>query len=409
MESQFETKDRGLRGVPVANTSICLIKGELGKLFYRGYDIQDLATRSTFEEVSYLLLFDKMPSNKELEEFTAILASKRKLPNTVLDHMKRLPQQTSSMDVLICIIAMLAGYDPGLRDDSKEINSQRAAGLVAKTATIVATWGRIREGLPIIEPRVDLSHAANFLYMLSGEEPDPATARDFDICLILHAEHSFNASTFAARVVASSRAHIYAAVSAALGSLSGELHGGANTRVMESLLEIMEPKEAESWVKKKLDRGERIMGMGHAVYTTMDPRAEILRLMSERLAQRTEESRWFTLTQGIEKASRREFIQRKGRDLIPNVDLYSASIYYVMGIPPDLYTSIFAVSRIMGWCAHVLEEKFPNPPVKPMLYRPSSDYTGKFCGLVGCKYVPLEERQEGLNVYSSILNDGARS
>jgi citrate synthase len=141
----------------------------------------------------------------------------------------------------------------------------------------------------------------------------------------------------------------------------------------------------------------------------MDPRAEILRLMSERLAQRTEESRWFTLTQGIEKASRREFIQRKGRDLIPNVDLYSASIYYVMGIPPDLYTSIFAVSRIMGWCAHVLEEKFPNPPVKPMLYRPSSDYTGKFCGLVGCKYVPLEERQEGLNVYSSILNDGARS
>jgi citrate synthase len=228
--------------------------------------------------------------------------------------------------------------------------------------------------------------------MLKGKVPEKETARDFDVALILQAEHTFNASTFAGRVVASTRAHMYASVAAAIGALSGELHGGANARVMNNLLEIGDPAKVEGWVKAQFEQGKRVMGMGHAVYKTLDPRADILRHIAERLARRTGDSKWFLMTRKMEEATAREFKRRKGREIYPNVDLYSASVYYMMGITPDLFTPVFAVSRIAGWTAHILEEKFPEPPVKPVLYRPTAEYSGNYCGPLGCKYVPLEKR-----------------
>jgi citrate synthase len=222
--------------------------------------------------------------------------------------------------------------------------------------------------------------------------PDPETARDFDICLILHAEHSFNASTFAGREVASTHAHMYASIAAALGALSGELHGGANSQVMKMLLEIGDVGRVPSWVSEKLQKGGKIMGMGHAVYRTEDPRATILRRISERLAVRYGDSKWYDMTRAIEAATQEEFKKLKGRDIYPNVDFYSASVYHMMGISRDLFTPVFAISRISGWAAHIIEEKFAEAQPKPELYRPDSDYIGTYCGPAACPYVPMEKR-----------------
>jgi len=243
-------------------------------------------------------------------------------------------------------------------------------------------------------PRSDLSHAGNFLYMLSGSLPDLDTARDFDTCLVLHAEHSFNASTFAGREVASTHAHLYASVAAALGALSGELHGGANSEVMRILLEIGEVSRVHSWVREKLQKGGKVMGMGHAVYHTEDPRAGILRRISEKLAERTGERRWYEITRAIEEATKEEFRKIKGKEIYANVDLYSASVYYMMNIPVDLFTPVFAISRILGWAAHIIEEKFAEAQPKAELYRPDADYVGTYCGPQSCEYVPIEERSK---------------
>lgn len=394
MSMEPTTKDIGLRGIPVADTNICLIDGAMGELSYRGYDIHDLAEYSTYEEAAYLLLNGDLPDSSQLEEFRATLASERELPQTVTDYLQIIPKTSSAMDVLQSTIALLAGFDPELLDESKEANQRKATRLIAKVPTVVAAWDRARRNLSPIAPDKKLPYAANFLYMLKGAAPDDETARDFDVCLIIHAEHSFNASTFAARVVASTRAHIYASVVAAIGSLSGELHGGANSQVMRSLLEIGDPDKVEEWVKAQFDSGQRIMGMGHAVYKTMDPRADILRHMSERLARRTGEPKWYLMTRKIEESTKQEFKKRRGDEINPNVDLYSASVYYMMGISPDLYTPVFAVSRIAGWTAHIIEEKFPEPPLKPVIYRPSAEYHGKYCGPVGCRYIPLGKRTQ---------------
>jgi citrate synthase len=394
MSMEPTTKDIGLRGIPVADTNICLIDGAMGELSYRGYDIHDLAEYSTYEEAAYLLLNGDLPDASQLEEFRATLASERELPQTVTDYLQIIPKTSSAMDVLQSTIALLAGFDPELLDESKEANQRKATRLIAKVPTVVAAWDRARRNLSPIAPDKKLPYAANFLYMLKGEAPDDETARDFDVCLIIHAEHSFNASTFAARVVASTRAHIYASVVAAIGSLSGELHGGANSQVMRTLLEIGDPDKVEEWVKAQFDSGQRIMGMGHAVYKTMDPRADILRHMSERLARRTGEPKWYLMTRKIEESTKQEFKKRRGDEINPNVDLYSASVYYMMGISPDLYTPVFAVSRIAGWTAHIIEEKFPEPPLKPVIYRPSAEYHGKYCGPVGCRYIPLGKRTQ---------------
>jgi citrate synthase len=261
-----ETKNIGLRGIPVADTKISAIDGERGQLIYRGFNILDLAQYSTFEEVAYLLIFGDLPNRNQLESFQESLSAEREISEGLLRSMEVRPKSSHPMDVLQSSVAMLADYDPQARVMEKDADLSKAKRLIAKIPTIVATWDRIRKGHSPVKPDPSLSHAADFLYLLNGETPDPETARDFDICLVLHADHTFNASTFAAREVASTRAHMYASIAAALGALSGELHGGANAQVMEMLLEIGEVDKVRPWITRRLDSAERVMGMGHAVY-----------------------------------------------------------------------------------------------------------------------------------------------
>jgi citrate synthase len=296
------------------------------------------------------------------------------------------------MDILQASVSMLAHHDPHTKEYSPEAELRMAIKLIAKFPTIVAAWDRIRNNKKPVEPNPDLSHAANFLYMLNGTIPDDELAGFFDTCLILHAEHSFNASTFSARQVASTRAHMYAAVAAGVGSLSGELHGGANTRVMEMLLDIAAVDKVEDYVNNLLDTGGKIMGLGHAVYKTDDPRAHILAPMSKKMGERTGEPKWYEMSKVLEQKGKEAFKQRKGRDIFVNVDFYSASLYYYMGIPVDLFTPLFAMARISGWSAHVLEEQFGGAASKPVLYRPDSEYIGDYCGPDQCAFVPMEAR-----------------
>jgi len=295
------------------------------------------------------------------------------------------------MDMLQAFIAALAGYYDE-EFSNKEASIDRAINLIAKVPTIVASWQRIRCSLEVVDPDPTLSHAANFLYMMSGEKPDPEVEKIFDICLILHADHTFNASTFTARQVASTRAHMYSATSAAIGALSGELHGGANTEVMKMLLEINEVSKVEAWVKESMKKGDRIMGMGHAVYRTYDPRAQVLKELSRKLAEKTKEP-WFAITEKVENVTITEMKSQKDRDIYPNVDLYSASLYYMLKIPVDLNTPIFAISRVVGWASHIIEEKFAEAAPKPALYRPKATYVGKYCGPEGCEYKTLDLRK----------------
>ncbi len=386
----METKNIGLRNIEVADTKISHIDGVKGKLIYRGYDILDLTKKSTFEETAYLLLHDELPYSNQLDDFKQKLTSVRTIPRRMQENMGNWRKDADPMDMLQAFVAALSGYyDEEFRD--KEASHNRAMNLIAKVPTIVASWERIRNNKELLNPNPDLSHAANFLYMLTGEKPDPEIERIFDICLILHADHSFNASTFSARQVASTRAHMFSAASAAIGALSGELHGGANYEVMKMLLDIKTIENVEPWINKQMSEGGRIMGMGHAVYKTYDPRAQILKELSKKLAEKTGES-WFNITEKIEHVTIEEMKKRKGIDIYPNVDLYSASVYYMLKIPMDLNTPIFAISRVVGWAAHIIEEKFAEAAPKPALYRPKAVYVGKYCGPEGCEYKPLELR-----------------
>ncbi len=391
--SSTTTKDIGLREVLVADTTISLIDGLKGELSYRGYDIHDLANYSTNEEVAYLLLHEALPTVRQLKEFSDLRASQRNLPSAIVEALKKIPNTAQSMDVLQAFIPLLTDFDSGKHKNTKDANLKRAIQLIALLPTVVALWDRTRRKLQPIEPKIELSRAANFLYMLTGNIPDEEAAKDFDTCLVLHAEHAFNASTFTARVVASTRAHMFAAISAAVGSLSGELHGGANMHVMQNLREIGDPARVEDWVRSKLDNHERIMGMGHAVYKTLDPRADLLKHIAEKLAKKTVDPKWYLITREIESVTQREFRRRKGGDIYANVDLYSASVYHMLGIPDDLFTPVFAIARVLGWTTHVIEEKFPKPPIKPELYRPKAQYQGNYCGPIGCKYIPLSKRE----------------
>ena len=386
----METKNIGLRDIEVADTRISNIDGSKGKLIYRGYDILDLTKKSSFEETAYLLLHDDLPSKREFDEFKYKLISARAVPRRMQENMGNWRKDADPMDMLQAFVAALSGYyDEEFRD--KEASYGRAITLIAKVPTIVASWGRIRNNKEIVHPNPDLGHAANFLYMLTGEKPDSEIEKIFDICLILHADHTFNASTFAARQVASTRAHMFSAVSAAIGALSGELHGGANYEVMKMLLDIESVDNVESWIKETMDKGERIMGMGHAVYKTYDPRAQVLKELSRKLAVKTGQP-WFDITEKVERVTVDEMKKRKSVDIYPNVDLYSASIYYMLKIPMDLNTPIFAISRVAGWAAHIIEEKFAEAAPKPALYRPKAVYVGKYCGPQGCEYKPLDLR-----------------
>ncbi|MGD9241449.1 MAG: citrate/2-methylcitrate synthase, partial [Desulfobacterales bacterium] len=382
----------GLRGVVIADTRISDVQGAAGKLIYRGYLIQDLANRTSFEEVTYLLLFEKLPNIAELKAFKDQLAAERDIPAEVIAALKTRPKNALAMDILQAGVCLLAHHDPDVADQSREAALRMAIRLIAKFPTIVAAWDRIRNDKEPVKPSSKLDHAANFLYMLTGAEPDIEAGRVMDTCLVLHAEHSFNASTFAAREVASTRAHIYAAVAAAVGSLSGELHGGANVRVMEMLSEIGSLDKVEAYVNQQFDAGLKIFGLGHAVYDTDDPRAHILAPMSKTMGERSGETKWYEMSQLLEKTGKAEFKKRKGKDIYVNVDFYSASLYYAMGIPMDLFTPLFAISRISGWSAHVIEEYFAGAAPKPMLYRPESDYIGDYCGPDVCELEPLAER-----------------
>jgi citrate synthase len=380
-----------LRGIEVADTRISNIDGEKGKLIYRGFDILDLTKNSTFEETAYLLLYDNLPTKAQLDEFNQKLVEARYIPKQMQKNMGNWRKDADPMDMLQAFVSALAGYYDE-EFSNKEASYEKAINLIAKVPTIIASWQRIRNGLPIVDPDSSLSHAANFLYMMSGEKPDPEVEKVFDVCLILHADHTFNASTFTARQVASTRAHMYSASSAAIGALSGELHGGANTEVMKMLLDIKEIDKVGPWIKEKMSAGERIMGMGHAVYRTYDPRAQVLKELSRKLAEKTKEP-WFDMTEKVETTTISEMKAQKGKEIYPNVDLYSASIYYMLKIPVDLNTPIFAISRVVGWAAHIIEEKFAEAAPKPALYRPKATYVGKYCGPEGCEYKTLDLRK----------------
>jgi len=389
----MDARNIGLRNIEVADTKICSIDGENGKLIYRGYDILDLVKHSTYEETAYLLLFGDLPTSDQLADFKRRLVEARGIPEPLIKSLKNRPKRAQPMDVLQSCISELADYDLNIEDNSKEAHLRRAVTLIAKMPAIVTAWNRVRNGQHVVDPLEEGSHASNFLYMLRGVEPSPEEAKVIDICLILHAEHSFNASTFAAREIASTRAHMHACISGAVGALSGELHGGANVQVMKMLLEIADPASVDKWVANRLQSGGRIMGMGHAVYRTTDPRADVLSRLSARIS-REKNNKWYEITKRAEDATQDWMKRNKGQVIYPNVDLYSASVYYSMGIPMDLNTPIFAISRIAGWSAHVIEEKFAEAAPKPALYRPKAVYVGKYCGPMGCEYTPISNRQE---------------
>jgi citrate synthase len=370
----------GLQDVVATSSAICYLDGDRGVLAYCGYDIHDLAASATFEEVCYLLWHRRLPTRAELGDLQSQFAAARPLPEGLLRLMRSLPA-TDGMDALRTLTSALAHYDPEVADASPQAQYRKAVRLTAQAGTLVATWGRLQAGGGPIAPDPVLRSAANFLYMLTGQRPDATAARALDIALILHADHELNASTFAARVAAATLTDIYSAMVAAIGTLKGPLHGGANADVMRLLLELgadASPERVDAAVRGKLARKEKIPGFGHRVYRTEDPRATHLRRMSRELGLRAGSTAWVDISQRIEALVKAE------KGLNPNVDFYSASTYYAIGIPIDLYTPVFAVSRMSGWTAHVLEQYANN-----RLIRPRADYVGPEYPQ---RFVPIEAR-----------------
>jgi citrate synthase len=355
----------GLQDVVIDSSEICSIDGERGILTYRGYDVKDLAEHSTFEEVVYLLWYGRLPKRAELDELTEQLVENRPVAAEIIDLMKRLPPPQHSMEMLRTIVSALSLYDPEAEDMSLEANRRKALRLTGQMGTLVAAFGRIRDGKEPVEPDPKLNFATNFLYMLTGKVPKPEDAHWFDVALVLHADHSFNASTFAARVTASTLSDMHSAITSAIGALKGPLHGGANEQVMKMLLEIGSIDRVDDYIHSLLANKKKVMGFGHRVYHTEDPRAFVLRRMSEELGRNAGQPHWFEMSLRIEQLMIHE------KHINANVDFYSASAYYVLGIPVELYPMIFAVSRISGYTAHVLEQYAHN-----RLIRPLADYTG---------------------------------
>lgn len=397
METDVRLKNTGLRGVKVADTKISYIDGENGVLIYRGYRIEELAERASFLEVAHLLLKGTLPTPAELTHFSREVAAARQLPPFLYEVFRSFPKAAAPMDVLQAAMPLLGMADPELHDESREANLRKAIRLLAGVPATVAAWQRIRNGRDPLPPDDGLSHTANFLWQLTGQKPDETTARMLDVILVLHADHTFNASTFACREVVSTQAHLYAGVSAGFGALSGSLHGGANAQVVKMLLEVeartKSLEEVEAWVKERLAKGQKIMGMGHAVYKTIDPRSIILKKMSLELGRKTGHENWYQILTRIDEVGEREFARLGKTNIKTNVDFYSGSVYAMMGIPTDLMTPMFAISRISGWCAHIIEEKFAEAQGKPALYRPSAEYVGDYCGPIGCVFQPLDERK----------------
>jgi citrate synthase len=370
---------KGLEGVVAAVSGICFIDGDRGVLAYRGIDIHELADKSTFEETCYLLWFGKLPSRAELNEFKRTLAEERKLDASIINLLRQIPRHALPMDVLRTAVSALAFYDPEEKVNTPEANLHKSYRLTAQIAMIVAAYERIRKGKNVVEPDHNLSHAGNFLQMLNGEPPSPTAERALDIALILHADHELNASTFAARVTAATQSDMHSAITSAIGTLKGPLHGGANEAVFAILVQIdKNGADPVEYVKGMLAQKKKVPGFGHRVYHTEDPRATHLRRMSKELGQSSGQGKWFEYSRKIE-----EYINAD-KKLNANVDFYSASTYHTLGIDVDLFTPIFAVSRVSGWTAHVMEQLSDN-----RLIRPRAAYQGP---TYPQKYVPIEKR-----------------
>jgi citrate synthase len=368
----------GLEDVIAGQSEICFIDGKKGILSYRGYDIHELAPNSTFEETAHLLWSGRLPTKEELGETTRAMAGSRAIPDGVVSVLRSLPASGPPMGALRTGVSALALFDPDAEDSSPEANRRKALRLTAQAPTIVAAIARLGAGEAPLPPRTDLGHAANFYYMLFGRAPNSTVERLLDVALILHADHEFNASTFAARVTAATLSDMYSAVTSAIGALKGPLHGGANANVMRMLLEIGEPANVGGVVRGMLDARKKIPGFGHRVYKTEDPRATHLRQMSREAGVREGNTRWFDMSVEIEKLLKTE------KNLNANVDFYSASAYYVVGLPIELFTPFFAISRMAGWTAHLLEQYADN-----RLIRPRAEYTGHAPDL---RWVPVDQR-----------------
>jgi citrate synthase len=370
---------KGLAGVVAANSGICWIDGDAGVLAYRGIDIHELAEQSTFEETTYLLWFGQLPRPAELKEFNKRLADARVLDPKIIDLLRSFPKSATPMEVLRTAVSALSFYDPDESDNEHDANVSKSFRLTSQIAMLVAAYDRLRKGKPVVEPDPSLSHAANFLWMLNGEKPSATATKTFDLALILHADHELNASTFAARVIAATLSDIHSAITGAIGALKGPLHGGANEAVMRMLFAIdKEGSDPVDYVAKLLAQKKKISGFGHRVYHTEDPRATHLRKMSEELGESSGNAKWFKMSRAIEKHVLAE------KKLNANVDFYSASTYTILGIDLDLFTPIFAVSRISGWAAHVIEQLDDN-----RLIRPRAEYIGPE---YPSPYIPIEKR-----------------
>lgn len=372
---------KGLEGVIVAQTYSSKIDGQNGRLFYRGIPIEEFVeNKALYEEVVYLLWYGRLPTWEELDQFREQLAEERPLPDQIMDAIREYPRSADPMVVLRTTVSLMAMYDENPDDLSPDNLRRIAARLLARFPTILAAFHRLRQGLEPVAPRKDLSHAANYLYMLNGEEPGPRSVEGVNAYLVLLADHGMNASTFTARVVAGTQADMYGAVTAAIASLKGPLHGGAPPRVMATLEKIGSPENAERFVEEALERKERIMGIGHRVYKTWDPRAKILREMAKNIAEETGNKKWFEIAYALEQAA---VSRLASKGLYTNVDFYTAPLLYSLGVPVDLMTPTFAVSRIAGWCTHLMEQYADN-----RLIRPRAEYVGP----VDQHYVPIDRR-----------------
>ncbi len=368
----------GLEGVVAAKSSICFIDGKAGRLVYRGYEIGDLVENVSFEETTHLLWEGTLPNGAELQALREQLAASYKLPDFGMNLVRNLPEQTPPIDAMRTIISALGGVDPDLANNDPAANRRKAARIVAQLPTIVTAFHRLRSGQQPVDPDPNLSVAGNFLYMLTGKKPHDTLIRVLDAALVLHAEHGMNASTFAARVTAATLADIHAAITAALAALKGPLHGGANQDVMELLLAAGSPQNAEKKIRDMLASGQKVPGFGHRVYRTFDPRATFLRKMSKQLGEAAGNPTWYEMSERLIP------IVKEMKDKDPNVDFFSASAYYTMGIPLDLFTPMFGVARAAGWTAHVMEQHVNN-----RIIRPTDDYTGP----LGLKTIPIDQRK----------------
>ncbi|MGH2680888.1 MAG: citrate/2-methylcitrate synthase [Actinomycetota bacterium] len=369
--------DKGLREVIAADTSLSDIDGAKGSLSYVGYEIEDLAAHSTFEEVVYLLHHLRLPSEPELEELAAFLATERELHPFQVQLMRTLAEQTSPMSMLRTSVSAASAFDPDGWDESAAAQARKALRLIATTASLITTYHRLRTGMDVVPPNPSLPHAADFLWMLHGEEPTSEDAHVLDTMFLLYADHTMNASTFTARIVASTLADMFSAITAAIGTLKGPLHGGANEEAMKMFEEVGKAENAEAYVRDRLERHEKIFGFGHPVYRTYDPRARVLKRLSQEVCERAGKSKLHEIAEAIEGTT----FEQKG--LYPNVDYYAAAVFHALGIPTDLMTPVFAAARMAGWTAHVREQYADNKVIRP---------GSRYIGPAAQTWVPLEER-----------------